>query len=841
MARDSQQKREKQSQSEEREDSTSVRRLTFVALLVALCLIVALVHWPVLSAQALSLDDGEFLLDNPLVQNPGWESAKRFLGEVLEPTTVEGYYLPLSMISLMTDYAMGGREGDLLAFHRTSLILHVLNVALIAIFLRMLFGNSMAAILAALVFGLHPLTVEPVAWIGERKTLLAMFFALLTMLSYLRFTHGRRWPWLAAACVAYVLALMSKPTVVPLPFLLVALDYWPLNRPIRKSLLEKLPLFLLAGLFAVVTLVSHSRTAGILSSVDHGPLEKLLLMCHLAAFYGGKIIFPTNLSSVYPVPAPISFANSTILVGVFVTILLGAAIVVSSKKTRAIVGGGIFFVLALAPTLGIVRYSWIYASDKYVYFPAIGLLMVLAWGLKSLLQKGNIAKIILGLVMLGVVGAEVVGVRGYLPKWDDTLTLSEHILSQAPGTPQIHVNLGDAYEDAGRREDAITQYRAAIQNWPTYALAHNNLGSVLAMEGDMENAIKHLRTALKFKPDDAPAHSNIAIALLDSGHGDEALKHCKRALELKPGYPKFLFVMGNILRARGDLEGAIASYREATKAKNDYVEAWRRLANVLLMSGRSAEAVVAYQRWIELDPANSVAHHNLAMALRAQGDHRAAVVQLREAIKLDPQYADAFNNLGVSLAALGQVEPAIDHFKTAVGIDPKYGEAYHNLGLVLQRIGRFGEAARNYRMAMELESGDSQAHFTLGVVLALDHRANEAVAEFKKALDLDPENPAVLNGIAWIYATSPDSAVRNPVEARTLATQAAERTDFRQPEVLDTLAAAYAANGEYVDAVMTIRKAIELVSASPRGGIGLAMKKRLELYEQGKPFIEEPN
>ncbi|MEZ6084181.1 MAG: glycosyltransferase family 39 protein [Phycisphaerae bacterium] len=225
--------------SETRRDS----RVVFVGGLLLLCTIVAIVHWPVLSAQALNLDDGDFLRDNPLVQNPSWNSAKRFLVEVLEPSTVDGYYLPVSMISLMGDYAAGGRVGDLHAFHRTALILHILNMVLIAVLLRMLFGHTAAALLTALLFGLHPLTVEPVAWIGERKTLLAMMFALVTMISYVQFTRHRRWYWMVGATLAFLLALLSKPTAVPLPLMLVAMDYWPLQRAIKRSIVEKIPLF----------------------------------------------------------------------------------------------------------------------------------------------------------------------------------------------------------------------------------------------------------------------------------------------------------------------------------------------------------------------------------------------------------------------------------------------------------------------------------------------------------------------------------------------------------------------------------------------------------------------
>ncbi len=810
----------------------------FAVGIVLLCIIVAAVHWPVLSAQALSLDDGDFLQDNPLVQNPSWDSAKRFLGEVLEPTTVKGYYLPLSMISLMTDYAMGGRPDNLFAFHRTSLVLHILNVALVAILLRMLFGNATAAIITALIFGLHPLTVEPIAWVGERKTLLAMFFALLTIIAYLKSTHGRRWAWMTVASLMYVLALMSKPTAVPLPLLLVVMDYWPLNRSIRQSLIEKAPLFLLAGLFAVVTLVSHFGTAGGDSTTVSGPVDKALLLCHLSAFYGQKILFPFNLSSVYPLPAPISLANPTILVGMVVTVLLVAGLFYSAKKTRVFLGGGMFFFFAMSPTLGIVQYSWIYASDKYVYLPAIGLLMILAWCLIKVMQSRGRQKILACAGIIGVLCIEVVGVRMYLPQWRDTMSLSQYILSKAPGTPQIHVNLGDAYEQAGRRDDAKAEYRAAIKNMPNYALAHNNLGTILALEGRFSEAIEQFHIALKSSPKDAPAHCNLAVALLESGRVDEAQEFCGKAIRLKPGYPKPLYVMGDILRDKGDFDGAIESYRKAIAVHENYVEAWQHLANALQMSGRSSDAIAAYQQWLQLDPASSLAHHNLAMALRAQGNDIAAAQHLREAIKLDPEYADAHNNLGISLAAQGQTNQAIEHFLEALELNPEYGEAYHNVALVFQQMGRHRDAAANFRKSAELSPDDPQAHFVLGVSLSLNRDAAGALVAFEKMLALDPSNPGAQNSVAWILASSADDSIRDAERAIAIAKEAADRTQYRQPQVLDTLATAYAAAGRFDDAVMTIRKALEIAEAQPNRVNAAGIKKRLALFESGVPYTE---
>jgi hypothetical protein len=214
-------------------------RLLAVSLAIV-CFVVTAAHWPALSAKAISIDDDQYLVDNLLVQNPSIESARRFLTEVLEPSTVRGYYQPLSMISLMCDYALGGRPANLRQFHRTSLALHTVNTALVIVLLYLLFGRPLIAAGVGLLFGVHPMTVEPIPWVGERKTLLAAFFALWCLILYVRFARkGSRRVYFGCV-VTYVLALMSKPTSTPLPVLMLLIDYWPLKRLNRRTLLEKL-------------------------------------------------------------------------------------------------------------------------------------------------------------------------------------------------------------------------------------------------------------------------------------------------------------------------------------------------------------------------------------------------------------------------------------------------------------------------------------------------------------------------------------------------------------------------------------------------------------------------
>ncbi len=318
--------------------------------------------------------------------NPSWSSVGRFFREVFEPSTVQGYYIPLAMTSLLVDTALGGRPDDLAPYHRTALVLHLLNTGLVVALLHLLFRRPWPAALAGLLFGLHPLSVEAVAWVGERKTLLAAFFSLISLVSYVRFVRTPGRIVYGTALAAYALGLLSKPTSTPLPLLLLLLDYWPLGRLSKRALWEKAPFFVICAASIMVTLISHARTAsvGVAVSSASGFLRPALLVCHNLAFYARQLIWPTPLTPNYPPPVPLDLSNPAVLSGVITTLVLLAVVAASWRRTRALVVGSLFFVVAIAPTLGLVRYSWINVSDKYVYLPVVGLLLLVAAALSRI-------------------------------------------------------------------------------------------------------------------------------------------------------------------------------------------------------------------------------------------------------------------------------------------------------------------------------------------------------------------------------------------------------------------------------------------------------------------------
>lgn len=584
-------------------------------------------HYPVLDAQALSFDDGAYLVNNALVQRPGAESAWRFISEVRKPSTVAGYYQPLSMISLMLDCAAGGSPSRLTAFHRTSLALHVINTLLVILLLTALFDHVWAAAFAGLLFGVHPLVVEPLAWIGERKTMLATCFALASLLVYVlhaRRPHGGR---LAVSAGFFLLALLSKPTTTPLPILLLLLDIWPLRRlSVRHPgiWIEKSPFFVLAGVFAGITLISQGHAAELRPTRHGSPFEMPLVFCHNAVFYLWKMAYPAVLSSIYPFPEPLSLKSPAVCIGVVGSGALLAGLVVSLRWTAALVVGWLFFFFAILPTQITLSYSLGIAADKYAYFPAVGILMVMAWAFAKVwgLPGPAASAITRRSILLGgaalAVGLAVRQSRHQLAYWKDTETLQRHILRVSPKEVEVRIVLGVHLKNRGQLAEAMRLARETIELAPDDHRGYQLLGDSLAAGNQLADALVQYRAALALAPRKPEVNNNLGIAIARSGDIAGAMPYLTRAIELNADYPDACNNLGNCYFHLKQYDEAIEFYRRALRIKPGYADAMKNLGNALWMSGRLDEAIETYQSTLRMEPGHIEAKRNLADALAAK-------------------------------------------------------------------------------------------------------------------------------------------------------------------------------------------------------------------------------
>ena len=582
-----------------------------VNLLLILSIVVLVVHLPTLSVRATSFDDQQYLTRNVLVQNPSWDSAGRFLTEVLEPSTVTGYYQPLAMISLMLDRAAAGRPDTLFAFHRTSLFLHVANTVVVTVLLYLLFGRLYIAAAVGLLFGLHPMTVEPVAWISERKTLLAAFFSLSSLIFYVRFARSRDWKCYLGCSAMYVLALMSKPSSIPLPLLMMLMDYWPLRRLKWQAVREKMSLFALGGIFAAITLISQGRTGTVELPTQYDLWRIPLILCHNIIFYLYKILWPVGLASHYAFPKPVGLADTMVFTGLIGTCALIPLLVLSLRWTRAALTGWLIFFLALLPATGVIRFTNTIAADRHVYLPSIGLLMVLTALLSWLYPATSaitpsVKRVAITIIVLVLAGAEALGTRLYLGHWRDSVSLYQHMLTVSPDAAPVHNNLAIALQAHGKFEEAEHHYRKALRINPHHAFALNNLGNALLAQDKLAEAIRHYQKAIATKRDYANAHSNLGVALAKGGWSDLALAQFRKAVRLNPNAPNFLTRLAWFLATHPDpnIRNGSTAIRLAERASqltgNQALEAIDTLAAAYASTGQFNRAVATAQEALRL-------------------------------------------------------------------------------------------------------------------------------------------------------------------------------------------------------------------------------------------------
>ena len=592
--------------------------LILTILLLVVAAFVTVTYWPVLSCRAILFDDEHYLLNNQLVQNPSWASVSRFLSEVLEPSTVKGYYQPLTMISLMLDCAMGGGGDNLTRFHQTSLALHVMNTMLVVVFIYLLFGQPLVAAAVGLLFGVHPMTVEPIGWIAERKTLLAAFFALWCLVFYLYYAKKRSWKYYLPLLLTYVLALMAKPTAIPLPVMMLLLDFWPLRRLGKKAILEKIPLFVVGFIFGLIAFISQSSTFGVRMPGEYGFDAVALLICHNLVFYLHKFIWPVRLSAFYPFPIPFVFLNPRVLAGIIGTFVLMPVLLISLRWTRALLTGWLLFFIAIFPTIGVIGFHDMIAADRHAYIPSIGILLVLAYFLTRFLSaaKNNSVRKLRQIVILAVVFVlaffEAHAIRKYLVHWQDTETHRRYMLSLAPDNPILHNSLGVELIERRRLDEAIAHFTEALGFKSTIVAAiHHNLANALTIQGRYGEAVKHYSESLKSRPDSAIVYFNFGKALAGQNRLDDAIASYKTSIQLNAAYAPAYFELGVALYKQGDLDGTIEQYRKVLRIYPDDAEMHCNLGILLAQKGLVEQAIKEFHLALRLDPNLAKAQRNL--------------------------------------------------------------------------------------------------------------------------------------------------------------------------------------------------------------------------------------
>ncbi|MDA8242332.1 MAG: tetratricopeptide repeat protein [Nitrospiraceae bacterium] len=588
------------------------------------------IFWQVGGHDFVDYDDGRYITENPAV-------ASGLTPEGLKwafTTGHAGNWHPLTWVSHMLDVSLYGLNPR--GHHLTNVVFHAANAILLFLLLNGLTGTYWQSSFVAALFALHPLHVESVAWVAERKDVLSTLFWMLTLTLYVRYVEkpGRLRYLLTLS--AFVLGLMSKPMLVTLPFTLFLLDYWPLGRfsSIREGssllsgqknvftplIIEKIPFIAFSFASSLVTIYVQYK-GGAVSSLDTVPFFSRIINA-LAAYVGymGKMFWPLHLAVIYPLPS-----TESIMKGVsagLVLAVLSFATVRLARKHPYLLMGWLWYLGTLVPVIGLVQVGRQSMADRYTYVPLIGLFIMIAWGAPIIMGQDRHRRLVLstlGVLTLLACAAITWQQLGY---WRNSITLFSHAIESVPDNDIAHVRLGYALARRGRPDEAISQYTEALRIRPRDAEAHFNMGFTLMQQGKVAEAIDQYWEVLKVDPDHEGAHINMGNALAEQGRLHDALYQYTEALRVNADNAETHFSMGLVLATQGDLEKGIMHFSEALRIRPNFAEAHYNLGIALARQGKLDEGIGHFAEALRINPGLAEARLALDAAVKRKQELR---------------------------------------------------------------------------------------------------------------------------------------------------------------------------------------------------------------------------
>jgi tetratricopeptide (TPR) repeat protein len=614
-----------------------------------------------LSNDFVNWDDHETLLNNTRYRGLGWTELRWMF-----TTFYMGHYQPLSWVSFAIDFFVWGTNP--VGYHLTNLLLHALNAVLFFFLARLLLSAAVkysndksenivcvSAGLAALLFSVHPLRVESVAWATERRDVLSGFFFVLTLYAYVRAHLSSddrcRRAGLALSLCAFLLSLTAKATAITLPAVFLLLDVYPLRRlqgtwrswlqpEGRKILWEKLPFAALGIVFAIVAAFAQQSVGALRPIQQYFLSYRLGQAAYATLFYIWKSLLPAKLSPLYELPYDFDAWMPLFILCAAAAAAITVALYVLRRHWPAGLACWLYYLVVLAPVMGIAQSGPQLVADRYSYFSCMSWAVLTGGGFLQVWSSARISPerrpAFFTICTLAVLAVLILGIMTWKQSevWRDTKTLWQYVIAARSESGIAHYNLGRIYEDEGKLDKGIEYYRRAVIINPAYPEAHYNLARLLARQGMQEEAINHYRQVLRVRPNDADTHNNLGLLLWRKGQFKASLAELGAAVQIDPNYAKAFFNMGRIYASEGDFDNAVLHYEKA----------------------------------LTLNPKEGEIYFGLGNALTRRGQPEAAIGYLREAVKLKPDFADAYIALARSLAAQGNKEEAEKYYQEALRV-----------------------------------------------------------------------------------------------------------------------------------------------------------------------------
>jgi len=616
-----------------------------------LALVTFAVYWPVEHNDFINYDDNLYITENAaVVGGLTWPDIKWAF-----TTGHTGYLHPLTWLTHQLDYQL--YENWAGGHHLTSVAIHVANAVLLLLFLWRTTRRVWPSAFVAAVFALHPLRVESVAWIAERKDVLCGLFFFLTLHAYASYAKERSPRYYVLALLFFVAGLFSKPMIVTLPFVLFLIDIWPLGRlecgtskasgtrssTVLRLIGEKLPFLLLAIVWSVITVIVAKQAGAVARIENVGAGTRIANAVISYAIYIWKTFWPQNLALFYPYSRHLSWL--TLLGSTALLVVISIICIKRRGSSPFLLVGWFWFLGMLVPVIGLLQAGAQAHADRFTYLPQIGLILALTWAVSDLSKSWPLRRALLA--GTAAIALSLLGWRAWdqTAVWHDSESVWRNALAATTVNYTAHVQLCDALLGKGRIEEAIAQAEMALRIQPNGPEGQSNLAIALLKKGDMEKALFQMQRALETKPNRPKLHYNIATALAEKGRLDEAISHYEQEVQIQPQFAEAHNNLGTALLHKGQLDDALLHFEKALAANSRLAKPHYNAAIVLVQKGRPLEAVDHLQKALQLNPGDVEARIQLGVAWSQTGRMDLAISEWEKTLESEPDNLNAAYDL----------------------------------------------------------------------------------------------------------------------------------------------------------------------------------------------------
>jgi len=758
-------------------------------VLAGVLFITLIAYLPALKNNFVNWDDDWYIIENEFIRNVSAKNVSSILTEFYH-----GQYSPVTTLVLAINYKMS--ELKPFSYHLTSVVFHLINTAFVFWLIYVLisrinkekkqrlklqgeYNPLNLAVIVSVFFGIHVLQVESVAWVSAQKIVLYTLFFLLSCIAYLYFVQTKSKVYYGIAAVLFTLSFGSKEQAMVLPIMFVAFDFI-LNRDLKSKqvIIEKIPFFILAIIFGIVSLYSQQNYGAISDRVGYPFTDRIAFAGYSFLAYIAKVLFPTKLGAFYPMPNNLGEPLPSVYwVYPPLALIVAAASLLLLKRNRLLFFGVLIYMINIGLTLQIVSTGRdVIIADRYVYIPAIGIFLMAGIIYEHLKAKGSTIKAIATSVLVILAIASFAGTQQRIKVWYDGITLWTDTQIKYPKAHVAFYNRGNEYSARGKLDSAISDFTNGLPLKPTHVGSYSNRGIAYANQGKYQEALADFNKVIQLDSTYSNVYSNRGNTLSLLGDFEAALADYDKALRQKPDYVDAYFNRGIIRDSVGDYTGAVADFDKVLQLNPQMISAYYNRGSVKVKAGDEVGAKADFAKALELQPKIADESLQLAVAYTSKNDFKNAAQYYTKAIQLKPLNPDAYSGRGAARENMNDMAGALADYTKAIELQPQNDAIYVSRGVAHGKLNRMNEAINDFNKAIALKPANPHGYSNRGLAKMRMGDLRNAIADYSKAIELDKNFVMAYNnrGLALRRLNNEKDAIRDFSKAIELSTNFAD-------------------------------------------------------------------